>query len=447
MKSLLNELLGRKREQHGNVQFDVWFKALASVLHHISHLSPSLNFESFCRHATDAICHGLAPLSPVAAHFHIDVCTSHLWLPDSSFKLDSFFRMQNRILMSSQTRPAETSREELHRTICYIPYELHKQAIEVVVYHREDSRLQQSIITPVLEGYTRAITQALTLREDHLIKKEVWESQVEKILGSRLANAIHQVGLPILHAQSLRAFHFPSVLDGKEHVFMSNIPHQETLRAAIIRHNSKINNERSTLRSIAFISSLAAQLRLFEDNAQQSSFADFTQHFDQSLNSLSHLLTMQDDVHFILFEFSQKTGVARWHNAGLPPPLLFGKAAETLSLPSVPVLKVYSIADSHDWQSLQSITLPVNAGLVFYTEGVLRRLSEIHLTSAAFFERLRPSTNAAQLVIEAEKILSTPDASRVVSASVTDWNMLPYDLTLLSAFNNGSRSIIDHSVF
>jgi hypothetical protein len=444
MKALLNDLWGRKREQHVNVQFDAWFKALASVLHHISHLSPSLNFDSFCRHATDAICHGLAPLSPVAAHFHIDVCTSHLWLPDSSFKLDSFFRMQNRILMSSQTRPVETSREELHKTICYIPYELHKQAIEVVVYHTEDSRTQQGIIAPVLEGYTRAITQALTLREDHLIKKVEWESQVEKILGSRLSEAIHQVGSPFLYAQSLRAFHLPSVLDGKEHVFLNNVPHQDIFRSAIIRHNSKGKNERSSLRSIAFVSSLAAQLRLFENNAQQSSFSDFTQHFAQSLNSLSHLLTMQDEVHFILFEFSQKNGVAKWHNAGFPPPVLFGKAADTLSLPSVAALKVFTINDSHDWQLQQSITLPIGAGLVFFTEGVLKRLSEIHLTSGSFFERLRPSTNAAQLVIEAEKILSMPDASRVVSASVTDWNKLHYDLTLLSAFNNGIKSINDH---
>lgn len=444
MKTLLSDLLGKRTEQKNAHQFDAWFRALASVLHHISHLSPSLNFEEFCRHATDAICHGLAPLNPVAAHFHIDVCTSHLWLPDSSFKLDAFFRMQNRILMTSQTRPVETSREELHKTICCIPYELHKQAIEIVVYHTEDATPHAAIIAPVIEGYVRAITQALTLREDHLLKKVEWETQVEKILGSRLADAIHQINSPFLFAQTLRSFRLSSRFDGSEHVFLAHTPALELYRAVLIRLNRKKTGETSASRSIAFVSSLAAQLRLFENAQQQSSFTEFVQHFSQSLGSLSHLLTHQEEVSFILLEYSHKTSQVKWHNAGFPPPVLMGRASESLSLPNQQTIKPFSLNVPHDWKAQLSIQLPPATGLLFITDAVLKRLSEIHLGPGTFFERLRPSSNAAQLVIEAEKILSKPDASRVVSASVTDWNKLPYDLSLLSVFNTGNKTYSDH---
>ena len=52
-----------------------------------------------------------------------------------------------------------------------------------------------------------------------------------------------------------------------------------------------------------------------------------------------------------------------------------------------------------------------------------------------FFERLRPCTHAANVVIEAEKTLSKPDVSKVVAASVTNWDSLPFDISMLAAFN------------
>lgn len=439
MKTLLNELLGKKREHSSDVDFDAWFKALASVLHHISHLSPTLRFDEFCRHAADALCHGLAPLNPVAAHFRIDVCTSHLWLPDASFKLDSFFRMQNRILMNSQTRPVETSRDEFYKTICCIPYELHRQAIEIVVYHSEDPIPDRKIIEPVLEGYVKAVTRALQQREDHLLKKMEWETQVEKVIGSRLAEAIHQVNSPLLYAQTLRSLKLSSPKDSNEHIFLSNLPPSETYRATLIRLNKKKQNESSSPRFIALISSLAAQLRFIESNIQHTSFTEYVHHFSQSLQSLTHLLTFQDDISLLLIEYTQKTGVIKWHNAGFPPPMIVGKAADSLAIPVTTQIKPFSLNTTHDWQTYQSMPLPSSTGFLFFTDSVLKRLSEIHLSAGNFFERLRGSTNAAQLVIEAEKLLSTPDSSRVVSGSVSDWNSMSYDLTLLGVFNVGSK--------
>jgi|GEM_PF-724593 len=443
MKSLISDLLGKTREQQSAVNFDLWFKALASVLKHISHLSPSLNFESFARHATDAICHGLSPLQPVAAHFHIDVTTSHLWLPDSTFKLDSFFRMQNRVLMSSQTRPTETTRDDLHKTICVIPYELHKNAIEIVIYHSQDAANSQGIIAPVLEGYTRAIQQALVMREDHLSTKVDWELKVEKIIGSRLATAIHQASSPFLFAKVLRGFHLQSAQDGREHLFLHHNAQQEIYRSLILRMNQD-TAESSATRATAFVSSLAAQLRYFESANTQSSFNDFAQHFAQSLFSLSHLLTIQDEISFSLVEFSLKNSTCKWHNAGLPLPILFGRAADSAHLPQTVTSKPFVIGAQRDWQSHQTAILPVGAGLFFITESVLKRLSELHLSAGTFFERLRPSAHAAQLIIEAEKMLSAPDSSRVVAASVTDWDKLPYDISIVSLFNTGPKAQLDH---
>ena len=433
MKNILSDFLGRKSEANASVQFDAWFKSLASVLHHISHLSPSLNFEAFSRHATDALCHGLAPLNPVAAHFHIDVSTSHLWLPDNTFRLDSFFRMQNRILMASQTRPVETSRDELQKTICMIPYELHKQAIEIIIYHKEDARPFQSIVAPVLEGFTRAMTQALSLREDHLLMKVEWENQVEKILGSRLADAIHQIQSPFLFAQHLRAFRLSSAEDGSEHIFLNFNPAQELYRSVFLRVNNKKKHETAgTSRTIAFVASLAAQLRLFENNNAQANFSEFSAHIASSVSSLVHLLTLQETLSVVLVELSQKTGTVKWHNAGFPSPILFGKHADTATLPATAPLKPVVPGEPHDWQAHQSITLPTSTGLLFLGDAVTKRMSEIHLSQTALFDRLRTFTNAAQLIIEAEKALSKPDSTRVVSASVTPWNQLPYDVSLLA---------------
>jgi hypothetical protein len=442
MKNILSDLLGRKTEVNTAMQFDAWFKSLASVLHHISHLSPSMNFESFSRHATDALCHGLAPLQPIAAHFHIDVSTSHLWLPDSTFKLDSFFRMQNRILMSSQTRPVETSREELHKTICAIPYEIHKQAIEIVIYHKEDARPFQAIVAPVLEGFTRAITQALSLREGHLLKKLEWENQVEKILGSRLADAIHQIQSPFLFAQHMRAFRLSSTDDGNEHIFLNVNNVQEICRGILLRVNNKKKHETSgTSRTIAFVASLAAQLRLFENNNVQANFSEFSTHIANCVGSVGHLLTMQETLSVVLLELSQKTGNVKWHNAGFPAPVVFGKHNDTVTLPTASPLKPVVPGEPHDWQSHQSITLPTSTGLLFFGDAVLKRMSEIHLSQSALYDRLRTITNAAQLIIEAEKALSKPDSTRVVSASVTPWNELPYDVSLLAVCHAPAKSL------
>lgn len=442
MISILSDFLGRKSEPAAAVHLEVWFKALASVLHHISHLSPSMNFESFCRHATDALCHGLAPLQPVAAHFRIDVSTSHLWLPDSTFKLDTFFRMQNRVLMNSQTRPVETSREELHKTICVIPYELHKQAIEIVIYHKDDARPFQAIIAPVLQGLTRAIMQALTLREDHLIKKVEWENQVEKILGSRLADAIHQVQSPFLFAQHLRGFRLSSAEDGNEHFFLNFNSAQDIYRAVMLRVNNKKKHERTAAsRTIAFFASLAAQLRLFESNGTQANFSEFCAHFSNGVNSIAHLLSMQETLSVVLIELSQKSGQVKWQNAGFPVPLIFGKHADSLTLPAALPLKPIVPGEPHDWQVHHSLTLPTSTGLLFYGEGVTKRMSEIHLSHSTLLDRLRTITNAAQLIIEAEKSLSKADSTRVVSASVTGWDQLPYDVSLLALCHAPAKAL------
>lgn len=420
-----------------------WFKALSTILRHMSHLSPTMAYDTFSRHITDALCQGLAPLGPVAAHFHIDVSISHLWLPDPSFRLDSFFRIQNRILMNSQSRPVETSREDLNKTICTIPYELHKHAIEITIYHSEDAQTVQGVLAPILEGCTRAITQSLKMREDHLHMRMAWEQRAEKALGSRLADAIHQVTPALLFAQNLRAFRMPSAADGKEHVFVSHSSQQETYRAIFIRLNLQSSSDGSSSRTVALLASLAAQFRLFENAMPAAHFSDLLQHFGNSLLSLNHLITLEDEICFFLCEMNLRSGLTKWHSAGMPAPALFGRASDALALPAITPLKAFRLDTTHDWHIVSTMVIPPEAGLLFLSSSVLVRLSEMNLSESQFYERLRNAGNAAQVSVEAEKMLSIPDATRVVAASVTDWKNLSYDLTFVCFFNTGARPLFD----
>lgn len=438
MKSLLSKVIGSNKDMNNQIQVESWYKALTTALHHISHLSPSLSFESFCRHVTDALCHGLKPLQPIAAHFRIDVTTSHLWLPDATFKLDSFFRMQNDILVGSQTRPVETSRTDLFKTTCYIPYELHKQAIEITIFHTRDAQPQSRSITPIIEGLTRAVCQAMSLRDEHLVNKQNWEAQVEKIIGSRLADFIYQTHSPFVYAKSLRAFRLLGSQGGNEQVFLHSDEAQEYFRAVFIRFEDIEKSTQSLSKNIALFTAIAAQLRHFDNQHPNPSFSDFMHYLELAFKSLSHVIGLKSEVYFFVAEMSVKTGTAKWHSAGLPPPMVFGKNSETVSLPAQNIQKAYSVAREHDWQLHYTVKLPVDTGLFFFTESALKRLSELHTSSSGFFERIRTATSAAQIIMEAEKILSTPDASRVVSASVTEWGKLSYDLSMTSLFNSGA---------
>lgn len=438
MKSLIDRVIGSNKEATQHLQFDSWYKALATVLHHLSHLSPSLNFESFCRHVTDALCHGLKPLQPIAAHFRIDVTTSHLWLPDSTFKLDSFYRMQNDILVNSQTRPVETSRTDLFKTTCTIPYELHKHAIEITIYHIKDAQTQSRAILPIVDCLTRAVGQSMTLRDDYLVSKQVWEAQVEKIIGSRLADFIYQTNSPFVFAKNLRAFKLLGTKGGNEQIFLHNDPSQDYFRAIFIRFEDAEKSSQSISKNIAFFTALASQLRNFDSANPHPTFSEVMSYIEHAFRSLNHIIGLKTEIAFFVSELSLKTGTAKWHGAGLPPPMVFGKNSESVSLPSQNIQKPYSTARTHDWQLSYSVKLPVDTGLFFFTESVLKRLSELHTSASAFFERIRSASNAAQIIMEAEKILSTPDSSRVVSASVTDWGKLSYDISLTSLFYSGT---------
>lgn len=438
MKAMIEGIFGRQREKQIDLDHETWFNSLTTIVRHLSHISPAMNFESFARHVTDAICQGLAPLQPIAAHFHIDVSVSHLWLPDPSFKLDVFFRVQNRILMPSQTRPVETSREDLFRTHVVVPFEMHKHAIELLIYHKEDnSGPVQLILQPLLEAFSRAITQAMLLREEHLMLKETWEKQAEKVLGNRLTNAIYQTQTPLIYAQSMRLFNLPSASDASEKVFLN---HNQTLDIyrfiflKVVPHDPVS----SSSRTIALFSSLAAQLRYFEHTTALTSFNDLLQYFSQSLASLSHLMTSEDKVSFVVGEFSQKNAQMKWHAAGMPEPFLFGKTADSIVMPKQQHARAYNVSMPHDWTVQTQFIMPVNTGVLFITENVIQRLNELNLSLESFYDRLRQATHAANVIIEAERLLSKPDSSRVVSASVTDWNKLPFDISLVAMFNNGA---------
>jgi hypothetical protein len=434
MKSFLQELINRPREKQAAVNLDVWFKSLAGLSRHLSQISAAMKFESFSRHATDAICQGLAPLQPIAAHFHIDVSVSHLWLPDPSFRLDVFYRLQNRVLMPSQTRPVETSRDDIYTTHVIVPFEMHKHAIEIMVYHKEDpSGVLQNPIQTILNAYSVSMTQNLLLREEHILLRDEWGKKAEKLLGSRLSGAIYQLQSPFLFAQTLRGFHLPSGSDSSEHIFLNHNQSTEIYRFIVFK--LKNNETTADQRIIAFVSAMSAQLRYFEHTASMTSFQDFSKFFSQSIDSLSHLLTLEDEIAFVIGEFSQKTGVLRWHSAGLPPPFAFGHAADNLSLPNQPAQKGFQLSAAHDWSAVQQITLPPDTGILFYSENVLKRLDELNIVHSQFFDRLRPCTHAANVVIEAEKTLAKPDVTKVVAASVASWENLPFDISMLAAFN------------
>jgi hypothetical protein len=443
MKTLLNDLLNRPREKQVSVNLEQWFKSMAAIARHLSQISPSMNFDAVSRHASDAICQGLAPLQPVAAHFHIDVSVSHLWLPDTSFKLDSFYRLQNRILMPSQTRPVETSREDLFRTHVIVPFELHKHAIEILVYHKEDPSLLpalQQAVNSICDTFSHVLSQVLIMREDHLLKKEQWERQAEKQIAGRLGGAIYQVQSPFLFAQSMRAFSLPSSLDATEHIFLSQNSSLDLLRFVFFKKGANVDGESSSSRSIAFVSALAAQLRFFEHTSALTSFNDFVQFFSQCIDSLSHLLTHEDELSFAVGEFSQKQGTAKWHCAGLPVPFAFGHSNDLLNLSKVVHHKPLTLSGTYDWSVFNQTQLPPGSGLFFVTENILKRLGELNLSTNSFFDRLRNSLHAANLVIEAEQLLSKPDSSRVVAASVPDWGNLSYDISMIALFNAGTKS-------
>ena len=443
MKTLLNDLLNKPREKQIQVNVEQWFKSMAATARHLSQISPSMNFEAVSRHAADAICQGLAPLQPVAAHFHIDVSVSHLWLPDTSFKLDSFYRLQNRILMPSQTRPVETSREDLFRTHVIVPFELHKHAIEILVYHKEDpsvAPLLQQTVNSTCETFSHVLTQVMNLREEHLLKREQWERQSEKQIAGRLSGAIYQVQSPFLFAQSMRGFSMPSPLDASEHIFLSQNTSLDLLRFVFFKKGANVDGESSSSRSIAFVSALAAQLRFFEHTSALTSFNDFVQFFSQCIDSLSHLLTHQDELSFVVGEFSQKQGLAKWHCAGLPAPFAFGQANDLLNLSQVIHHNPFTLSGSYDWSVFNQTHLPVGSGLFFVTESIIKRLGELNLSTHSFFDRLRNSLHAANLIIEAEQLLSKPDSSRVVAASVPEWGNLPYDISMIALFNTGSKA-------
>jgi hypothetical protein len=434
MKELIRNLIGNSGEKQPQVNLDVWFKALGGLSRHLSQISAVMKFESFARHATDAICQGLSPLQPVAAHFHIDVSVSHLWLPDPTFRLDVFYRLQNRVLMPSQTRPVETSRDELFTTHVIVPFEMHKHAVEVMLYHKEDpSGPVQNTVQSILNAFSISLTQNLQLREEHILLREEWGKRAEKMLGNRLSGAIYQVQSPFLFAQTLRGFHLPSGTDSSEHLFLNHNNSTDIYKFIVFK--LKNNEPTADQRIIAFISAMAAQLRYFEHTSGLTSFHDFVQFFSQSIDSLSHLLTLEDEISFVVGEFAHKSAVLRWHSSGLPPPFIFGQAAESFSLPHQPAQKGFQLSSAHDWTSVQQVTLPPDTGILFYSENVLKRLDELNIVHTHFFERLRPCTHAANVVIEAEKTLSKPDVSKVVAASVTDWDSLPFDISMLAAFN------------
>ncbi|MFZ9520696.1 MAG: hypothetical protein ACO3A4_09480 [Silvanigrellaceae bacterium] len=443
MRTLLNDLLNKPREKQVVVNLEQWFKPMTSMARHLSQISPNMNFEAVSRHAADAICQALAPLQPMAAHFHIDVSVSHLWLPDPTFKLDSFFRLQNRIVMPSQTRPVETSRDDLFKTHVIVPFELHKHAIEILVYHKEDAQLAptvQQTVEVISETYSHVLTQALLMREEHLLNKEQWEKQSEKQIGSRLGGAIYQVQSPFLFAQSLRGFSLTSSQDASEHIFLSQNTSLDLLRFILFKKGRNVDGESSTSRSIAFVSALAAQLRFFEHTSSLTSFQDFLKFFSQCIDSLSHLLTHEDELSFSVGELSQKQGIAKWHNAGFPSPIVFGDSTDSIKLPTTTVQKPFNLSSTYDWSRINQASLPAGNGLFFVTENIFRRLGELNLSSNSFFDRIRNSLHAANLVIEAEQLLSRPDSSRVVAASVPEWSSLPYDISMVALFNNATRT-------
>lgn len=442
MKTLINEIFGKQNENQVAVPWDAWFKAFTSTPRHLSHLSPAMNFDTFSRHATNAICQGLIQLQPLAAHLHIDVSVSHLWLPDLTFKIDAFYRLQNRVLMPSQTRPVETSREDIFRTHVNIPFELHKHAIEIMLYHKEQpSPAIQPLVAQITEAFSTAITQAMSLREEHMLFKEIWEKQAENVLGRRLGGAIYQAQSPFVFAQTLRGFSMPGSSDSSEHLFLHHNPSLDLYRFIFLKI-SPHDNLKSSSRTIALVSSLAAQLRFFEHTSALTTFSDLLQYFSQCISSLSHLLTESDEISFTIGELSRKSGIAKWHCAGMPVPLLFGNLLDIkgqLNQTRQPPLR---ISAAHDWSSQSQQSLPAGAGLFFASENILRRLNELNLPEDQFIERLRSSSHAANIIIEAEKILSKPNSTRVVSSSVTDWNSLTYDISMLALFNtsDGPRS-------
>jgi hypothetical protein len=396
-----------------------------------------MNFETFARHATNAICQGLIQLQPVAAHLHIDVSVSHLWLPDPTFKIDAFYRLQNRVLMPSQTRPVETSREELFKTHVIVPFELHKHAIEILVYHKEQpSPATQPIVGQVTEAFSTAVTQAMSLREEHILFKEVWEKQAENVLGRRLGGAIYQAQSPFVFAQTLRGFSMPSSNDSSEHLFLHHNPTLELYRFIFLKINPNDNNHSSS-RTIALVSSLAAQLRFFEHTSALTSFSDLIQYFSQCISSLAHLLTENDEICFTIGELARKSGIAKWHCAGMPAPLLFGNLSDVKGKINPTRLPALRISTTHDWSAQSQQNLPAGAGLFFTSENILRRLNELNLPEDQFYERLQTSVHAANIIIEAENILSKPNSTRVVSSSVTDWSNLTYDISMLALFNAG----------
>jgi len=435
MKTLINELFGKQSENQVVVPWDAWFKAFTSVPRHLSHLSPAMNFETFSRHATNAICQGLIQLQPVAAHLHIDVSVSHLWLPDPSFKIDVFYRLQNRVLMPSQTRPVETSREELFRTHVIIPFELHKHAIEILVYHKEQpSPASQQLVTQITESFSTAVTQAMSLREEHMLFKEIWEKQAENVLGRRLGGAIYQAQSPFVFAQTLRGFSMPSSNDSSEHLFLHHNPTLDLYRFIFLKINTR-DNLKSSSRTIALVSSLAAQLRFFEHTSALTSFSDLIQYFSQCISSLAHLLTENDEICFTIGELARKSGLAKWHCAGMPVPLLFGNLLDLKGQISPIRQPSLRMSAAHDWSAQSQQHLPAGAGLFFTSENISRRLNELNLPEDQFYERLQTSVHAANIIIEAENILSKPNSTRVVSSSVTDWSNLAYDISMLAMFN------------
>jgi hypothetical protein len=90
---------------------------------------------------------------------------------------------------------------------------------------------------------------------------------------------------------------------------------------------------------------------------------------------------------------------------------------------------------AHDWSAQSQQHLPAGAGLFFTSENISRRLNELNLPEDQFYERLQTSVHAANIIIEAENILSKPNSTRVVSSSVTDWSNLAYDISMLAMFN------------
>jgi hypothetical protein len=278
----------------------------------------------------------------------------------------------------------------------------------------------------------------MTLRDEYLSSKQSWEAQVEKIIGSRLADFIYQTKSPFVFANNLRAFKLLGTKGGNEQIFLHNDDSQGYFRAIFVRFEDTEKTMQSISRNIAFFTALASQLRNFDSENPCSNFSEILSYLERAFNSLNHLIGMKNEIAFFVAELSLKTGVVKWHNAGLPPPMIFGKNAESVSLPSQNIQKPYSTSHPHDWQVQYSIKIPTDTGLFFFTESALKRLSELHTSASAFFDRIKSASNAAHIIMEAEKILSTPDSSRVVSASVTDWGKISYDLSLVSLFNSAT---------